>query len=186
MAPVSVLPAKRPTLEQPATVAAATQTTPRPRSSDPTRAFAASSAFATPSALDLLFDASGFTAEVAQIIELGPADIATSFHLDFRDGGAMGLEHALHALAMRNLSDRKRRVEPPVPLRDHDAFIGLESLAIAFRHAHLHDHGVPGCKVGDVLLELLLFDLVDNLGHNTSSAILIRWPLREITLFYAI
>src|SRR5690242_19945614 len=70
----------------------------------------------TPLALDLFLDAGSLAAEIAQVIELGPADITTSFHLDFSDGRAVRLKYALHALAVRNLSDRKRRVEPPVPL----------------------------------------------------------------------
>src|SRR5690349_25150060 len=62
---------------------------------------------ATPNASDLFLDAGSLAAEIAQVIELGPADIATSFHLDFSNGGAVRLKHALHALAVRNLSDRK-------------------------------------------------------------------------------
>ena len=65
-------------------------------------------------ASDLLFDARGFAAEISQVIELGSANITTSFHLDLRDSGTVGLEHALYALAVRNLSHRKRRVESPV------------------------------------------------------------------------
>src|SRR5262245_59061101 len=118
---------------------------------DPTRAKA------TPNALDLFLDAGSLAAEIAQVIKLGPADIATSFHLDFSDSRAVRLEHALYALAVRNLSDRKRRVEPPVPLRNHDTFVGLQSFAIAFRHAYLHDDCVARRKVGNVLLQLLLF-----------------------------
>src|SRR5688572_18286673 len=147
-------------LEQLAVANAATPAHASRRTIDPARERVARSAS------DLLFDTSGLAAEVAQIIELGPADIATSFHLDFSDGGAVRLKHALYALAVRNLSDRKRRVEPPVPLCDHDAFVGLQPLAIAFRHPHLHHHGVARRKVGNVLLQLLLFYLVDNPGHT--------------------
>src|SRR6188508_3262865 len=127
---------------------------------DPTRAKA------TPNALDLFLDTGSLAAEIAQVIELRPADITTSFHLDLSDGRAVRLKNALYALAVRNLSDRKRRVEPPVPLRDHDAFVGLQPLAIAFRHAYLHDDGIARRKVGNVLLQLLLFYLVDQPGHN--------------------
>jgi hypothetical protein len=112
---------------------------------------------ATPNALDLFLDAGSLAAEIAQVIELGPADIATSFHLDFSDGGAVRLKYALDAFTVRNLSDRKRRVEPPVPFRNHDTFIGLKPLAIAFRHAHLDYDGVTRRKVGNVLFQLLLF-----------------------------
>src|SRR5688572_2876403 len=121
-------------LEQPAASQATAQTPASLRRVEPTPA--------TPSALDLLFDASGFAAEIAQIVELGPADIATSFHLDFCNGGTVGREHAFHAFAMRNLSDRKRRVEPAVSLRDDDALVSLKALTIAFRHAHLNHHRI--------------------------------------------
>jgi hypothetical protein len=51
----------------------------------------------------------------------------------------------------------------------------------------LHDHGVARRKVGYVLLQLLLFYLVDNPGHTVDPLPFpVRWPLREITLFYAI
>src|SRR5688572_22803115 len=138
-------------VEQPAANAAAAPMHASREASDPMRAAA------TPNALDLFLDAGSLAAEIAQVIELGPADIATSFHLDFGDGGAVRLKHALDAFAVRNLSDRKRRVEPPVPFRDHDAFVGLQPLAIAFRHAYLHDDGVARRKVGNVLFQLLLF-----------------------------
>ena len=43
---------------------------------------------------------------------------------------------------------------------------GLQPLAIAFRHAHLNHDGVTRRKVGNVLLQLLLFYLVYYPGHT--------------------
>src|SRR5262245_60822029 len=57
---------------------------------------------------DLLFDAGGFAAEVSEVVKLRSANITTSFHLDLRNSGTVGLEYTLYPLAVRNLSHGKR------------------------------------------------------------------------------
>src|SRR5215472_2158478 len=96
---------------------------------------------------DLLLDARRLACEVAQVIKLGAAHAAAALHHDVADRGAVGLESALDALAVRDLAHRERGVEPAVAARDHDAFVRLHALAVALDHLHLHDHGIAGLEV---------------------------------------
>src|SRR5258706_2509983 len=143
---------------QPLSAAAAT-TIARPRSK-------AKRAADTRAASDLLFDARGFAAEVSEVVQLGSANITTSFHLDLRDRRAVGLEHAFHAFTVRDLADRKRGIQAAILLRDDHTLVGLQTLPIAFRHADLDHYRIARGKVGDVLFELLLFDFVNDPGHG--------------------
>src|SRR4029077_5295827 len=68
--------------------------------------------------LNLFVDARGFTGQIAQIVELGAPHGAAALHADLADGGTERLEHALHALAVRDLAYRERGVEPAVLLGD--------------------------------------------------------------------
>src|SRR5882672_4390771 len=114
----SVSAALLPMIEQPAPSAAISAPAQKPRIA---RAMARGRARGARS--NFLFDASSFAAEVSEIVELGPANITTSFHLDFRDSGTMGWEHALYPLAVRDLPDGKRRVQSAIPFRDDDPFV---------------------------------------------------------------
>src|SRR5690349_18854981 len=49
----------------------------------------------------IFLDARGLALQIAQVVELGAADIATTLHFDRVDGVRVGLEHALDAEAMR-------------------------------------------------------------------------------------
>ena len=49
---------------------------------------------------------------------------------------------------------------------DHDAFVGLKALAVAFRDAYLDDDGIARIELRDVLFHELVFDLVNQSGHG--------------------
>src|ERR1700733_8155848 len=53
---------------------------------------------------DFLVDASRFTRQFTQVVQLGAAHVAAALHADFADRGAEGLEYALNAFAVRNLA----------------------------------------------------------------------------------
>ena len=74
----------------------------------------------------------------------------------------MRLEGALDALARRDFAHGERGVDAAILLRDHHAFVGLDSLAVAFLHVHVHDHGVAGREHGQLSPEAPL------LGRSTA------------------
>src|SRR5690606_11984421 len=121
-------------------------------------------------ASDLLFDARGLAREITQVVQLGTPHVAVPLHDDVADRGAVGLEHALHALPMRNLAHGKRGVEPTVAPGDDDALVGLHALAVALGDLHLHYDGVTRLEVRDLARHALLFDFADQLAHVLTLA----------------
>src|SRR5690606_21010407 len=117
------------------------------------------------SASELLCDSRGLARQVAQVIELGAAHVAATLHLDPRDRRAVGLEHALHTLAMADLAHGERGVEAAIADRDHHTLVGLHALAVAFDHLHLHDYGVPRTECRDLAGHAALFNLLNDVGH---------------------
>src|SRR5882724_4672871 len=91
---------------------------------------------------DFFLDPRSLARKIAQVVELRAADIAPTLDGDVADRRAVCLEHALDALAVRDLAHGECRVESAVALGDHDAFVRLHALAVAFHDLHLHDHGV--------------------------------------------
>lgn len=94
----------------------------------------------------LFLDAGGLAAQVAQVIELGPAHVAAALDRDAVDGGAVALEHTFHALAVGDLAHGEGGIQAAVAHGDNDAFEGLQAFAFAF--LHLHDNGVAKCEAG--------------------------------------
>src|SRR5690606_21990761 len=88
---------------------------------------------------DLFFDPRRLARQLAQVIELRAAYVAAALHLDAAGRGAVGLEHALAALAMADLAHGERGVQATVALGDHDPLVGLHALAVAFLDLDLHD-----------------------------------------------
>ena len=58
--------------------------------------------------LDLLFDAGGFTRTLAQVVQLRATHVATALDRDRADRRTIGLEHAFHAFAVRDLANGER------------------------------------------------------------------------------
>src|SRR5690606_25023403 len=76
----------------------------------------------------VFLDARLLAFQATQVIQLAGADLAATLHVDRVDGRAVGLEHALHAEAVRDLAHGERGVEAGVLLADDHAFIGLDAL----------------------------------------------------------
>ena len=68
--------------------------------------------------------------------------------------GAVGLEHALDAEAVRDLAHGEGGVQAGVLLGDDHAFVGLHALAVAFLDLDVDDDGVAGAEVGQLALRL--------------------------------
>src|SRR5690349_20770353 len=86
---------------------------------------------------DLFLDPGRFARQVAQVVQLGASHAAPALHGDLADSGAVHLKDALDALTMRNLANGERGVEAAVALGNHDAFVRLHTLAVAFYDLHL-------------------------------------------------
>src|SRR5207237_7236754 len=83
-------------------------------------------------ALALLFDARGFSAEIAEVIELRTTDPAMAFNLDAIDRGRIKREHSLYADAARDLADGEHLPRAAAPAGDDDALKDLNALFVAF------------------------------------------------------
>src|ERR1700733_10280632 len=118
--------------------------------------------------LDLFLDARGLAGQVAQVVELGAAHAAAALDGDVADGRAVGLEHALHTLAVRDLAHGEGGVQPAIAPGDHHTLVGLHALAVAFDHLHLHHHGVAGPELRHLARHALLVDFLDYLAHVRS------------------
>jgi hypothetical protein len=89
----------------------------------------------------------------AQVVELRPADRAPALDLHRGDERRIRLERTLHAFAAADLADRERGVEAAIALGDHDPFVGLHALALAFNDVDVDDHGVARREVRDGLAQ---------------------------------
>src|SRR5690606_9712858 len=115
---------------------------------------------------DLFLDASGAAAALAQVVQLGSAHGAAALDLDALDQRAVGLEHALNALAVRDLAHREGGINAAVALGNANAFERLQTLAVAFTHPHLHHQRVAGAEVRHFdrgSLNGLFVDLLDDI-----------------------
>jgi hypothetical protein len=91
-------------------------------------------------ACELFLDTCRLTATLAQVVELGTADITTALDFDRSDQGAVSLERTLHAFAVRDFANDEVGVEGAVANRDHNAFKSLYTITVS-----------PGAKGGITL-----------------------------------
>src|SRR5256885_12225483 len=95
-------------------------------------------------ALDIL-QASRFTPESAQIIQLGAADLRRTQQFDPINYFGIDGKYALHAVAKAYLPYSKARLRP-TSTRNHDAFKRLQSFLVTFFDLHMHANAVAGNK----------------------------------------
>src|SRR5690606_14216740 len=109
----------------------------------------------------VLGDAGRLAAAVAQVVELGAANLAAAHDLDGFDERRVDREDALDALAVGNLANREVLLEARAGAGDADALIGLDAGARTFGDAHLNADGVARLEFGK---RALGFDLGGLLG----------------------
>src|SRR5436190_21491190 len=85
----------------------------------------------------LFFDLRGLPAEIAQVVQLGPADVAQAIDLDLADDRRVHRERALDADAEAHLADRERLAHAAALPADDHALEDQESLARPLADAHL-------------------------------------------------
>src|SRR5439155_3157912 len=76
----------------------------------------------------------------------------------------------------------ERRIESAIALGDHDAFVGLDALPLAFHDADVHDDGIARSERGDCLAqpgELFLLECCDDI-HAALSITVDRSRLRAL------
>src|SRR5215467_5301960 len=122
-----------------------------------------------------LEDAGRLAAPSAQVIELGPAHLAAAHDLDRVDHRRVEREHALDALAVRDLAHREALVEAVTGAADAYALVGLHAGALALHHLDVDDKRVARGEIGDVLAggklrHLLFFELFDQIHGMSPSA----------------
>src|SRR5438477_9675907 len=127
---------------------------------------------------ELFADSRGFAGAIAKVIELCAPYVPLALDFNARDQRRISLKRPLHAFTAGNLAHDERRIEPPVALGDHDAFIGLHPLAFTFDNADVDDDRVARgefrnglAKTGD----LFLFQRVDDV-HCISFRPMGPWP----------
>src|SRR4030095_12114962 len=91
-----------------------------------------------------LFHARRLAFQIAEEVQLAPADFGRSYDLELLNGRRMKRENALDALAKRYLAHGKRRASPSTVHADDDAFEDLNALLVALAHLHVHPNGVAG------------------------------------------
>src|SRR5512143_3897803 len=113
----------------------------------------------------VLFEAGRLALEVAQVVELGPADTGLAHDLDRLDHLGMEGEDALDADAERDLADREGGLGPAAALADDVAAEDLDALLVAFPDDDVDLDGVADVEGHEVLLELFILERADD-GHD--------------------
>src|SRR3954454_4690772 len=101
----------------------------------------------------LLLDLRGLAAQLAEVVQLGPADVTAGQHLDLLHDRGVHWEGALHADAEAALAHGEGLADAATLSPDDDALEALDARAVALDDPHVHLHGVPGAEVGDVVAQ---------------------------------
>src|ERR1700733_270503 len=120
-----------------------------------------------------LEDAGGFAAPAAQVVQLGAAHLAATHHRDRVDHRRIEWKHALHALAVGNLTHGEVLVQPGAGAADAHALIGLHAAALALDDLDVDDEGVTRLEIGDFLAKLrhlFVFDFFEQVHGEFSIA----------------
>ena len=113
-----------------------------------------------------LLDPRLLPSQVAQVVELGAADLPRRHDLEPRDGRRVHRERPLDTDAERDLADGERLAQAAVLASDHDALEHLNPLAVPLDHPDVHLHGVAWAEVRDIRAEIGLLDQI-GLVHDS-------------------
>src|SRR3954447_5642983 len=119
------------------------------------------------SALAALLDLGGLAAEVAQVVELRAAYVATGHDLDLLEDRGVDREGALDADTEGDLADGEGAAHSGALHLDHHALEDLDAGAVALDHLDVHLDGVTGTEVGYVVALGLAGQVVDD-RHGVS------------------
>src|SRR5947208_6723188 len=85
----------------------------------------------------LLLDLCLLAAQLAQVVELRPADVAAGHQLDVVDDRCVDREGPFHADAEADLPNGERLADATALPPDDDALEDLDPLPVALTHAHV-------------------------------------------------
>ena len=109
-------------------------------------------------AVRLLLDLGSLADLVAEVVQLRTTDVATTHDLDLVDLRRMHRERALDADREADLADGEGLAARMAMTTDDVALENLDTLAVTLDDAIVNLYVVADVELGDVLLELLLFD----------------------------
>ena len=97
-----------------------------------------------------------------QGISLGPADLAAADELDLRHARRGQRPDPLDADVVGDLADRERPAQSLVPAVDADALEDLDAILAAFGDQRVNGDAIARAKLGDVLADELLLELLND------------------------
>jgi hypothetical protein len=92
---------------------------------------------------------------LAEIVQLGTANLAFVGDFDFRNPGGVEGENPLDAFAIRNFAHRESGIHAGTTASQYDPSKNLDAFFAAFNNAAVHLHGVSDIELGNVLFQLL-------------------------------
>src|SRR5688500_1432123 len=113
------------------------------------------------SVVALLLDLGGLAAQLAQVVQLGAADVTAGDELDLLEDRAVHREGALDADGEGDLADREGLAHARALAADDDALELLDTGAVALDDANVDVHGVAGAEGRDVGAQRSRVDAVE-------------------------
>ena len=115
---------------------------------------------------DELLDLGGLADPVAEVVELGPPDLALPDNLDPVDPRAVQGEDPLDTDAVADLPDDEGAADADVVLRDDDAFVDLDPLCGTLDDLEIDLDGISDGEALRILLDLSCLNGLDDV-HTT-------------------
>src|SRR6266851_1605564 len=125
-----------------------------------------------PGADAALLDPGCLAAQVAQVVELGPADLSVRDDLDLVDRRAVHREGALHADAVADLAHSERLAHAAALAADDHALEDLDPRAVALLDPDVHLQRVTRAECRDVLADLSQLEVGDRGVHDYGSSLI--------------
>src|SRR4051794_36847082 len=117
----------------------------------------------------LLLDLRRLAHAIAEVIELGPADVASGHHFDLGDGRRVEREGPLDTDAVAHLAHGEGLTDAGALAADDRALEHLHALLGALDDAHVHLEGVTRPEVRDVVPETAIVEKVGGVHGSCSG-----------------
>ena len=114
-----------------------------------------------PAGADLFLDSGGLACALAQVIELGTADMSAPLNRYLLDARRMDKENALYADALKNAAHGQSRVYAAAMSLDDDPFVALRPLLTAFPDFDEDFDRIADVDARQIFLQKRGFDLLN-------------------------
>src|SRR5579859_2830127 len=118
-------------------------------------------------------DPGRLAAQVAEVVQLGPADAAVRDNLDLVDRRAVHREGPLDADAVADLANGEGLAHAATGAADDDTLEDLDPRPVAFLDAHVHLQRVTRAESRDVRADLSQLEVGDRGVHDSSSSLIV-------------